>query len=58
MMLASRRPGITVALGTFKHAGLISKGHNKITILNRAGMEEAACECYRSVKQQYDRLLQ
>jgi len=57
MMLASRRPGITVALGTFKHAGIIHNTHSRIEILNRDGLEAAACECYRAVKQQYHRLL-
>ncbi len=57
MMLASRRPGVTVALGTLKHAGIIHNTHGRIEILNRDGLEAAACECYRAVKQQYDNLL-
>jgi CRP-like cAMP-binding protein len=58
VMLGARRPGVTVALGTFKHAGLISNSYHEITILDRPGMEEAACECYSAGKHQFDRLLQ
>jgi len=57
MMLASRRPGVTVALGTFKHAGIIHNTHGRIEILSRDGLEAAACECYQAVKQHYDSLL-
>jgi len=45
VMLGTRRPGVTAALGTFKRAGLISNSYHEITILDRPGMEEAACEC-------------
>ena len=58
MMLASRRPGVTVALGTLKHAGIIRNTHGRIEILSRDGLEAAACECYRAVKEYYDHLLQ
>ena len=32
MMLASRRPGVTVALGTLKHAGIIHNTHGRIEV--------------------------
>jgi hypothetical protein len=32
-----------------------SRGH--ITILDRAGLEEYACECYGAVKAEFDSLL-
>ena len=41
MMLASRRPGVTVALGTLKHAGIIRNTHGRIEILSRDGLEAA-----------------
>jgi len=56
MMLGSRRPGITLALGTFREAGLISTRYSKIEILDREALQAAACECYASVKQHYARL--
>jgi CRP-like cAMP-binding protein len=57
MMIAVRRPGVTSALGTLKDAGIITAGHGRIVILNRKRLEAAACECYRSVKEEYERLL-
>jgi cAMP-binding proteins - catabolite gene activator and regulatory subunit of cAMP-dependent protein kinases len=57
MMLGTRRPGITVALGAFRQAGLIHNTHGKIEILDRPGLEAAACECYGVVREEFRRLL-
>lgn len=38
-------------------AGLISYEDGRITVLDRAGVEERTCECYQVVKDEYDRLL-
>jgi hypothetical protein len=38
-------------------AGLIRYSRGHITVLDRAGLAERACECYAVVKQEYDRLL-
>jgi CRP-like cAMP-binding protein len=57
MMLGARRPGITVAMGVFRRAGLISNSHHHIAILDRPGLEAAACECYATVRDQYRLLL-
>jgi len=56
MMLGSTRPTVTVVAGTLQKAGFIKYVHGRITILNRAGLEEASCECYRTVKGHFDRL--
>jgi CRP-like cAMP-binding protein len=49
-MLGVRRPGVTVAMGVLEKAGLISHGRGNITVVDRVGLEKAACECYRSIK--------
>jgi len=56
MMLGSTRPTVTVVAGTLQSAGLIKYIHGRITILDRAGLEGASCECYRTVKDHFDRL--
>ena len=55
-MLGVRRAGITVAVGQLKEAGLIDSGP-PASDLNRRGLEASACECYRTVKEQYEQLL-
>jgi CRP-like cAMP-binding protein len=57
MMLSVRRAGVTTALGTLKDAGIIATGHGRISILDRKRLEATACECYRTVKAEYGRLL-
>lgn len=51
-MLATRRSGVTVAAGILRSAGLIDYRRGCITILDRAGLEDAACECYRVIHEQ------
>ena len=57
MMLGVRRPGVTIALGELKKAGIVQTGHGRIVIRDRKRLEAAACECYRTVKREYERLL-
>jgi CRP-like cAMP-binding protein len=56
-MLGVRREGITEAAGKLQTAGLIQHSRGRITVLDRAGLEAGACECYRLVKGEFDRLL-
>jgi CRP-like cAMP-binding protein len=50
-MLGVRRPGVTVAMGVLEKAGLIAHGRGNITVVDRAGLEKVACECYRAIRQ-------
>jgi CRP-like cAMP-binding protein len=57
MMLCVQRPGVTGAMGRLQQGGHIQLGRGAITITDRAGLEEAACECYRTVRRRFERLL-
>ncbi len=56
-MLGVRREGITEAAGKLQHAGLIHNRRGHIAVLDRAGLERHACECYGVVKLEWARLL-
>ena len=57
VMLGIRRPSVTVVMGALQQAGLLTYHRGALTILDRAGLEAAACECYRRVRDEYGRLL-
>jgi CRP-like cAMP-binding protein len=56
-MLGVRREGVTEAALKLQQAGLISYARGRITVLDRARLEQRTCECYAVVKREYDRLL-
>lgn len=56
-MLGVRRPGVTVAMGILEKAGLIAHSRGNIRIINRTGLESAACECYQTIRERQDRLI-
>jgi CRP-like cAMP-binding protein len=56
-MLGVRREGVTVAAGRLQDLGAISYVRGHIRILDRARLEATVCECYRVVKDEFDRLL-
>jgi CRP-like cAMP-binding protein len=56
-MLGVRREGITEAAGNLQRAGFISYRRGHIAVLDRAGLESRACECYAVVKKEMSRLL-
>jgi CRP-like cAMP-binding protein len=56
-MLGVRREGVTVAAGRLQDSGAISYVRGHIKILDRKKLEETVCECYRVVKDEFDRLL-
>ena len=56
-MLGVRREGVSIAAGHLQQQGLIRYVRGTITMLDRDALERSACECYRVVKDEYDRLL-
>jgi CRP-like cAMP-binding protein len=56
-MLGVRREGVTEGALKLQRAGLIKYARGHITVLDRRGIEQLACECYAVVKNEYDRLL-
>ena len=56
-MLGVRREGVTESATKLQKAGLIKYARGRITVLDRAGLEQRSCECYAVVKKEYDRLL-
>jgi CRP-like cAMP-binding protein len=57
MMLGTGRSGVAIAASTLQHAGYIKYAHGTIHILDRPGLERAACECYKVARDQFDGLL-
>lgn len=55
-MLGVRRPSVTIAAGILQRAGLITHERGQVTILDRAGLEKAACDCYAIVRRTFDRV--
>lgn len=48
MMLGATRPTVTVVAGTLQRAGLSTYHRGHVTVVDRKGLEEASCECYRA----------
>jgi len=56
-LLGVRRESITHTAGKLQKDGLIDYARGRITVLDRPKLEERACECYATVKLEYERLL-
>jgi CRP-like cAMP-binding protein len=57
VMLGVRRSTVSVAAGQLQAAGIIQYQHGRITIVDRTGLESAACECYQAVVDEYRHML-
>ncbi len=57
-MLGVRRVSVTGVLKPLHDAGLIRNRRGRIAVLDRNGLEAAACECYQAVRDEFDRLFQ
>jgi CRP-like cAMP-binding protein len=56
-MLGVQRSTVSLITRTLQTAGLIAQSRGVITVTDRAGLEEAACECYAVIRRNFERLL-
>jgi CRP-like cAMP-binding protein len=56
-MLGVRRNTVSVEAHYLQQAGLIRYSRGHITILNRDGLEDCACECYSMIRAETDKLM-
>lgn len=57
MMLGAHRPSVTVASHSLYRSGLIKQSMGRVIILDRSGLESAACECYGLTCRRWNTLL-
>jgi CRP-like cAMP-binding protein len=55
-MLGTPRSTVTLAAGILHKAGLVDYSRGQVRIRNRSGLEGAACECYQTIRKEFDRL--
>jgi DNA-binding MarR family transcriptional regulator len=53
-MLGVRRTSVTLAANRLLADGLIRYRRGKIIVVNRVGLEDVACECYRAIRRRTD----
>ena len=56
-MLGVRRVGVTTAASVLQRSGLIKYQRGEIQVLNRRGLELAACSCYAADREAYEQML-
>jgi CRP-like cAMP-binding protein len=56
-MLGVRRATVNEAAGALQDAGAISYKYGKISVIDRARLEQRACECYGIIAREYARLI-
>jgi CRP-like cAMP-binding protein len=55
--LSVRREGISTVAAALQEAGVIQYSRGRLEIIDRKGLEQRSCECYRGVVNDYRRLL-
>ncbi|OWK40345.1 Crp/Fnr family transcriptional regulator [Fimbriiglobus ruber] len=49
-MLGVRRATVTVTAGALQSNGFITYRHGRVRVVDRAGLEKVACECYHAIR--------
>jgi hypothetical protein len=57
IMLGVQRPSVSIAQRTLREAGCIDFHRGMITVVDREGLEDAACPCYEKIRTEYSRLV-
>ncbi|MGH9583956.1 MAG: Crp/Fnr family transcriptional regulator [Bryobacteraceae bacterium] len=55
-MLCVRRASVNLAVGAFRKAGYIRYIRGRVTVVDLSGLESAACDCYKLIRDAYERL--
>ncbi len=56
-MLGVRRPSVSIAASMLQKAGLITYSRGLIVVTDNKGLEAASCNCYRVIRDEFDRLI-
>lgn len=56
-MLGVHRPGVTLSIQKLQEQGCIRYSRSEILIIDQKKLEQCSCECFRAVKNEYDRIL-
>jgi CRP-like cAMP-binding protein len=56
-MLGVRRSSVTVSAGELRAKKLVSYTRSTIEVIDRDGLEAVACQCYRTIRSTYERLI-
>jgi len=56
-MLGVHRPAVTIAAGALQKAGVIRYSRGKVTVIDREGLEDAACGCYAVITRRVNELM-
>ncbi len=57
MLPGVRREAVNKAATHLQHEQLISYSRGNLSVLNRTGLETAACNCYEIIKKDYENFL-